>query len=267
MNYQGTSLGGRSNIEWTEVSWNPTTGCNKVSDGCKYCYAENWANMQKKRGIQQYKEGFSFTLAPNRIFEPLKWKESKTVFVNSMSDIFHEKMPLDYLKKIFKVMNDSPQHIYQILTKRSERLNQLPHFLTWSENIWLGVSVEKKKFICRITDLKASPAKVKFISFELLLEDIGEVSLKGIDWIIVGGDSGAKARPLNEIWVVSLKNICIKQNTPFFFKQWGKREFNPDQNDPTWSKIHPFYSRGGCFLKGKLHRQLPEKRYGITSKY
>lgn len=260
-------MAGKSNIEWTEVTWNPTTGCNKISDGCKYCYAENWANMQQKRGIKQYKGGFSFTLASDRIFEPLKWKNSKTVFVNSMSDLFHENMPLDYLKKIFEVMNDSPQHTFQILTKRVEQLNQIAKFLTWTNNIWLGVSVERKIFINRIKILKLSPAKVKFVSFEPLLEDIGKVNLKGIDWVIVGGESGSKARSVNENWILDLKNICIQQHVPFFFKQWGKREFNPDQSDPTLNKKHPLHSKGGCLLKGELYRQLPKKNYGITSKY
>lgn len=221
--------------------------------------------MQQKRGIVQYKEGFTFKLAPERIFAPLKWREKKIVFVNSMSDLFHENMPLDYLKQVFKVMNDSPLHIYQILTKRTENLAQLWDFVPWTDNIWLGVSVESKAYLNRIRILKASPAKVKFISFEPLLEDIGKVDLGGISWVIVGGESGAKARYVNERWVINLKDICVRQNIPFFFKQWGKRESNPDQHDPTLNKEHPLHSRGGCFLNGKLSRQLPMRYYGTTN--
>ncbi len=247
----------RSNIEWTEVTWNPTTGCTKVSAGCKNCYAERWAIMQHERGIKQYRNGFNLTIAPERLKDPFKWKKNLIVFVNSMSDLFHEKVEDNYIKEIFMVMNNTPQHTYQILTKRIERVKELSHHLYWSDNIWLGVSVENNDFVERIEELKKTPAKLKFISFEPLLGHINYNDYKDISWVLVGGESGGKARKIEKRWVASIKDNCKQNNVPFFFKQWGKRIFNPDSNDPTISKEHSFFAKGGCMIDNKIYREYP----------
>lgn len=250
-------MAGKSNIEWTEITWNPTIGCTKVSEGCKYCYVEKWAYMQQKRGLMDYKNGFQFQIMEDRINQPYTWKKPKVVFVNSMSDIFHEEISLDYLKRVFHVMNSTPQHIYQLLTKRADRLKRFYSFLEWSENIWIGVSVESNKWTERIDILRQVPAKVKFISFEPLLEEIDNLNLDKIDWVIVGGESGGKARPISVEWVNNIKENCKASTIPFFFKQWGKSLFNPDQTDPTIKKEHQQHSRGGCLINGEIFRELP----------
>ncbi|MDV2493983.1 hypothetical protein CMU02_14800 [Elizabethkingia anophelis] len=247
----------KSNIEWTEITWNPTTGCTKVSNGCKNCYAERWANMQHKRGINQYRNGFELTLATERLNDPLKWKKPQIVFVNSMSDLFHNKVENDYIKKVFSVMNNTPQHTYQILTKRIERVKELADNIFWSDNIWLGVSVENTEFVERIEILKKIPAKIKFISFEPLLGDVKYNDFTDIDWVLVGGESGGKARKVEKEWIKSIIDNCKRQNTAFFFKQWGKRVFNPNQKDPTIDKKHPFYAKGGCMVDDKIYREYP----------
>jgi protein gp37 len=211
----------KSKIEWTEVTWNPTTGCNKVSAGCKNCYAEIFAKRLQAMGNQKYKNGFELTIHPDVLDEPKRWKNSKIVFVNSMSDIFHERIPLNFLKKVFKVMNDTPRHIYQVLTKRSERLEEIANKFEWTENIWMGVSVEDNKVIDRIANLKNTPAKIKFLSLEPLLSSLPNLNLKGIDWVIVGGESGRKARRIEKYWVEDIQLQCEKSNVAFFFKQWG----------------------------------------------
>jgi protein gp37 len=211
----------KSKIEWTEVTWNPTTGCNKVSAGCKNCYAEIFAQRLQAMGNKKYRNGFELTVHPDVLDEPKRWKNSKIVFVNSMSDIFHESIPLNFLKKVFKVMNDTPRHIYQVLTKRSERLEEIANKFEWTENIWMGVSVEDNKVIDRIANLKNTPAKIKFLSLEPLLSSIPNLNLKGIDWVIVGGESGTKSRPVQKEWIIDIKDQCEKANVEFFFKQWG----------------------------------------------
>ncbi|HEY5536817.1 MAG TPA: phage Gp37/Gp68 family protein [Ignavibacteria bacterium] len=211
----------KSKIEWTEVTWNPATGCNKVSAGCKNCYAEIFAQRLQAMGNHKYRNGFDLTIHPDVLDEPKRWKHSKVVFVNSMSDIFHERIPLDFLKKVFKVMNDTPRHIYQVLTKRSERLEELANKFNWTENIWMGVSVEDNRVINRITNLKNTPAKIKFLSLEPLLSSLPNLNLKGIDWVIVGGESGTKSRPVQKEWIIDIKDQCEKANVEFFFKQWG----------------------------------------------
>lgn len=211
----------RSKIEWTEVTWNPTTGCNKVSAGCKNCYAEIFSRRLKAMGSDKYKNGFKLTVHPEVIEEPYSWKKPRKVFVNSMSDLFHEKIQIPFLKKIFKVMNDTPQHIYQVLTKRSERLVELADNFEWTNNIWMGVSVEDEKVVQRIEHLKKTPAKIKFLSVEPLLGPLPNLGLDGIDWVIVGGESGRKSRPVQESWVVDIKDQCEKNGVAFFFKQWG----------------------------------------------
>lgn len=258
----------KSNIEWTEVTWNPSTGCTKISSGCESCYAERWSNMQYKRGIFQYRNRFELTLAPERLKDPLKWKRPRTIFVNSMSDLFHEKVHDSYIEEVFKVMNEMTVHTFQILTKRIERVKYLPSTLKWSNNIWLGVSVEHNDFVHRIYKLKETAAKVKFISFEPLLSEIHFNQYCDIDWVLVGGETGGKARKIEKEWILSIKNNCQQSSTPFFFKQWGKRLFNPDEKDPTLNKWHPSFAKGGCMLDNKIFREYPKKNnYGITNKY
>lgn len=258
----------RSNIEWTEVTWNPTTGCDKVSPGCKYCYAERWANMQLKRGIHQYRNGFNLTLSPERLTQPLTWKSPKLVFVNSMSDLFHDKVPDDYILEVFDIMNKTLTHSYQVLTKRIERVIKLSSQINWTKNIWLGVSVEDNEFSYRIEKLKMIPAQTKFISFEPLLGPIHTKNFNGIDWVLVGGESGGKARRIDKTWINSIKKVCQDLAIPFFFKQWGKREFNPDPSDPTLIKSHPLHAKGGCMIDNEIIRNFPNNtHYGSGNKY
>lgn len=244
-------------IEWTGITWNPTTGCTKISSGCKNCYAERWALMQQKRGIQQYSDGFKLSLAPNRLADPFKWKNPQIVFVNSMSDLFHEDVPDRYILEVFKVMNECSRHKFQVLTKRINRVVKMASELTWTHNIWFGVSVENMTTISRIENLKLIPAAIRFVSFEPLLEKIIDIDYNGIDWVIVGGESGSQARIIDNEWVAIIKNSCKINNIPFFFKQWGKRSFNPDYNDPTLDKKHKYHSKGGCMIDSKIYREIP----------
>jgi len=211
----------KSKIEWTEITWNPATGCNKVSPGCKYCYAEVFAKRLQGMGVNKYKNGFKLTLQPDVLNLPKRWRGNKTVFVNSMSDLFHEKIPFDYISRIFKVMNECPQHTFQVLTKRSERLLELAKKLTWTQNIWMGVSVEYQDYGYRINHLRNTPAKIKFLSLEPLLGPLNNLNLQNIDWVIVGGESGKKARPMKREWVLDIQKQCKANNVAFFFKQWG----------------------------------------------
>ena len=211
----------QSSIEWTEMTWNPTTGCNKVSAGCKYCYAEVMTRRLEAMGIEKYKDGFNVRTHEDALNVPYSWKNSKVVFVNSMSDLFHPEVPLAFIQKVFNVMNNTPQHTYQVLTKRSERLKQVHHLLNWTSNIWMGVSVEDERVKFRIDDLRDINAKIKFLSCEPLIGPLGDMNLKNIDWAIVGGESGRKARPMNELWVWDIKEQCRDQEVAFFFKQWG----------------------------------------------
>jgi protein gp37 len=210
-----------SSIEWTESTWNPVTGCDKISPGCKHCYAERMANRLQKMGMHQYKDGFKLALQPEALKLPHKWKKPRTIFVNSMSDLFHENVPLEYIQKVFEVMNDTPYHTYQILTKRSTRMKQLAPKLKWTKNIWMGVSVENQTFAKRIDDLRLVPTAVRFLSIEPLIGPINTINLEGIDWVIVGGESGPRAREIKEEWVQVLRDICVQHGVPFFFKQWG----------------------------------------------
>lgn len=203
-------------IEWTDKTWNPTTGCNKVSPGCKHCYAE----AITKRFHNNFPNGFAFTLREDRLNEPKRWRAPSMVFVNSMSDLFHEQMPITYLKQIFEVMTACPQHTFQILTKRHERLVELAPLLDWSDNVWMGVSVENQKYVHRVDYLRQVPAKVRFLSCEPLLGPL-DLDLTGIHWVITGGESGPKHRPIDEDWVRSIKNQCETAGVAFFHKQWG----------------------------------------------
>ena len=210
-----------SHIEWTEVTWNPVTGCDKVSQGCKNCYAERMAKRLKAMGSPRYQRGFKLTLHPDLVDLPRQWKKSRIVFVNSMSDLFHKDVPLEFIQSVFKTMNETPQHTYQILTKRSERLKQLSSKLTWTANIWMGVSVEDESVTNRIDDLRGVPAVTRFLSLEPLIGPLEKLKLKDIHWVIVGGESGPKSRLMKEEWVQSIKRQCLKNDVAFFFKQWG----------------------------------------------
>ncbi len=210
-----------SNIEWTQATWNPVTGCNKISAGCKNCYAERMAKRLQLMGQNNYRNGFKVTLQPQMLELPLKWKSSKLVFVNSMSDLFHKDVPFEFIKRVFDVMGKASWHQFQVLTKRSDRLLKLSPSLTWTDNIWMGVSVESSDVKFRIEDLKKTGAKTKFLSIEPLLGPISHMNLKKIDWVIVGGESGPGAREMKKEWVTDIKNICVDSKVPFFFKQWG----------------------------------------------
>jgi len=211
----------KSKIEWTEITWNPVTGCAKISPACKNCYAEKFACRLQKMGNPRYKKGFSLTLHHDLLEAPLKWKKPRLIFVNSMSDLFHEDVPFDFIKKVFEVMEKASQHTFQILTKRSSRLLEISQSLNWPENVWQGVSIENQDYLYRANNLIQIPAKVRFISFEPLIGPIENIILDKIHWVIVGGESGPGARPLKADWVRSILKYCKNQRTPFFFKQWG----------------------------------------------
>ncbi len=228
-------------IEWTESTWNPVTGCSKISSGCLNCYAERMAKRLQAMGVPSYSKGFSVALHEEALELPLRWRKPRTIFVNSMSDLFHESVPDSFINQVFSAMNKTRQHRYQILTKRSERLKRLAPFLPWVEQIWMGVTVEEDKYIHRVDDLREIPASIKFVSLEPLLGPIPSLSLEGIDWIIVGGESGPRARPLNEDWVLEIKEKCQKANVPFFFKQWGGVN----------------KKKAGRFLEGRVWDQMP----------
>lgn len=210
-----------SKIEWTECTWNPVTGCTKISTGCLNCYAERMARRLQAMGQPNYRNGFRLTLHPHMLEMPLHWRRPRMIFVNSMSDLFHEDVPLDFILKVFDVMQRTPQHHFQILTKRSERLAQLSPNLPWPENVWMGVTVENNDCTFRIDHLRRTNATVKFISFEPLLGPVHNISLRNIDWVIVGGESGPGARPMLHEWVTDLRDQCVAEAIPFFFKQWG----------------------------------------------
>ncbi|MEK4479579.1 phage Gp37/Gp68 family protein [Paenibacillus sp. FSL R5-0876] len=214
-------MAGSSHIEWTEATWNPVTGCSKVSEGCKNCYALTMAKRLKAMENPRYVNGFDVTLHHDLIEMPLRWKKPKKIFVNSMSDMFHENIPLDFIKEVFKVMNEAHWHTFQILTKRSQRLLDVSAELKWTDNIWQGVSVENNRVTDRIDHLRQTPAKVKFLSCEPLLGSLPNLNLDGIHWVIVGGESGARARPMKEEWVYEIRDQCVEQKVAFFFKQWG----------------------------------------------
>jgi protein gp37 len=231
-----------SEIEWTQSTWNPVTGCSEISAGCANCYAKRMALRLKAMGMAAYRNGFNVTCHPNLLELPLRWRKPQLVFVNSMSDLYHSKVPQNFICRIFEIMNRT-QHRYQILTKRAERLVKLSPTLNWTGNIWAGVTVEAAEYKYRIDLLRQSGAAVKFLSLEPLLDDIGDLDLTDIDWVIVGGESGPGARPIEADWVRNVRQQCIEQAVPFFFKQWGG--FNKKKN--------------GRMLDGKIWNQIPEK--------
>jgi protein gp37 len=214
-------MASNSHIEWTDATWNPVTGCTKISPGCKHCYAERLAKRLKAMGQANYRNGFEVTLQPQMLELPLHWRLPKRIFVNSMSDLFHERVPDAYIKQVFDVMVRAHWHQYQVLTKRSERIFQLSQQLQWASQIWMGVSVESEKYADRIDDLRKTGAQVKFLSLEPLLGPLRNLNLSGIDWVIVGGESGPGARSMNPDWVSDIRDQCLRGGVAFFFKQWG----------------------------------------------
>ena len=207
-------------IEWTEATWNPVTGCTKISEGCRNCYAEKMAKRLQAMGVKRYRNGFQLTLHPDLIDVPLQWKKPRKIFVNSMSDLFHSEVPDEFILKVFETMNRAPQHIFQVLTKRPERVAAMAHQLNWSSNIWMGTSVESMRVVERVDHLRKVPARIRFLSCEPLLGPL-QLNLDGIHWVIVGGESGPGARPLDGEWVRGIRDQCIRKGVAFFFKQWG----------------------------------------------
>lgn len=235
----------QSKIEWTGSTWNPITGCSKHSDGCKNCYAEKMAIRLKNMGLKKYSNAFNLTLHPSNIKDPLEIKKPQTIFVCSMSDIFHKDVPDEFILKLFKVMNQAHWHTFQVLTKRAERISDLSNQINWTKNIWLGTTVENDTVTHRIEHLRNSGAYIKFLSIEPLLGPIPNMNLKGIDWVIVGGESGTNARPIQEDWVMDIKTQCELTKTAFFFKQWGGKN----------------KKKAGRLLAGKLYDEMPQKAY------
>jgi len=229
-----------SDIEWTESTWNPVTGCNKISPGCKHCYAERMAERLQAMGQPNYRNGFALTLQPQMLDLPLRWKRPQTIFVNSMSDLFHKDVPREYIWRVFDVMRRAHWHRFQVLTKRADRVAVLDRDLDWPENVWMGVSVENTKYIDRIDDLRKTRARVKFLSLEPLLGSLHDLDLRDIDWVIVGGESGPGARPMDAAWVTDIRDQCSHANVAFFFKQWGgtnKKRTGRVLDGRTWDEM------------------------------
>lgn len=229
-----------SSIEWTQNSWNPVTGCTKVSPGCEHCYAERMSKRLRAMGLSQYRNGFRVTLQPDALETPLKWKKPRTIFVNSMSDLFHEDVPPSYVRQVFDIMERASQHQFQVLTKRPEIALEQSNNLPWPDNVWLGTSVENDFYKHRITTLRQIPATIRFLSIEPLLAPISRLPLSGIHWVIVGGESGPGARPMDPAWVRRIRDRCIAQSVPFFFKQWGgvnKKRTGRELDRRTWDEM------------------------------
>jgi protein gp37 len=230
----------QSTIEWTESTWNPLTGCTKISPGCKFCYAERMSARLKAMGQHNYRNGFALTLHPHMLDAPLHWKKPQRIFVNSMSDLFQDKVPTAFIKSVFATMREASWHQFQVLTKRSGRLLKVSGQLDWPENVWMGVSVENEKYQHRIDDLRQTNAAVKFLSLEPLLGPLPKLNLCGIDWVIVGGESGPGARPMQPQWVTAIRDQCSRKNVAFFFKQWGgvqKKRTGRSLEGRTWDEM------------------------------
>jgi len=230
----------KSRIEWTESTWNPLTGCTKVSPGCKNCYAERMAKRLQAMGQPNYANGFRLSLHPQALRLPLEWKKPQMIFVNSMSDLFHKDVPIGFILEVFQVMREASWHIFQILTKRSERLAEESPLILWPENVWMGASVESQDYVGRIDHLRHTGANTKFISFEPLLGPIAHLDLRGIHWAIVGGESGPRARPVKQDWILQLRDECVQSGVPFFFKQWGgvrKKLAGRELEGRTWDEL------------------------------
>ena len=231
----------RSRIEWTDVTWNPVTGCTKISPGCKFCYAERMAGRLHAMGQHRYRNGFRSTLQADLLEVPLRWSTPRVIFVNSMSDLLHDDVPDDYIKAVFDTIKRADHHVFQVLTKRSGRLRQLAPQLEWPRNLWMGVSVENQDYVHRVRDLQRVPARVRFLSMEPLLGPVKRLPLAGIDWVIVGGESGPGARPMQPVWARTIRDRCQEREVPFFFKQWGG----------VWKK------RAGRVLDGRTWDECP----------
>jgi protein gp37 len=236
-------MAAKSHIEWTQMTWNPVTGCDKVSQGCKFCYAERMAKRLQAMGNGRYQNGFDVTLHEDLVTKPLSWARPQIVFVNSMSDLFHEAVPLEFIQRVFETMLRCPQHTFQILTKRSDRLREVSPLLPWPSNVWMGVSVENEDVLVRVHHLRVVPAQVRFLSCEPLIGPLESLPLDGIDWVIVGGESGPGARPMEKQWVESILDQCRRHNVAFFFKQWGGV-----RKDLT-----------GRALNGKFYDEMPDR--------
>jgi protein gp37 len=236
----------QSAIEWTQSTWNPVTGCDKVSPGCKFCYAEVMARRLHGMGQPNYRNGFRLTLQPHMLERPLQWRKPQLVFVNSMSDLFHDDVPSSFIERVFDVMRRASWHTFQVLTKRAARLEELGARLIWPENVWMGVSVERDDYVFRIEHLRRTQARVKFLSLEPLLGPLERLDLDGIHWVIVGGESGARARPMREPWVLDILERCTAAGVPFFFKQWGgrnKKQAGRTLSGQTWDDMPGSLSR------------------------
>lgn len=229
-----------SYIEWTDSTWNPVTGCTKISTGCKNCYAERLAKRLYAMGNPRYKNTFDVTLHNDLIEKPLDWKKPRMIFVNSMSDLFHKDVSIRFIKDVFEVMKKADHHIFQVLTKRSKRLTELAPHLPWPNNVWIGVSVENEQTVSRIDDLRMIPSKIRFLSVEPLLGPINSMNLDGIHWVVVGGESGPNSRPLQKEWVRTIRDTCNKNGTSFFFKQWGgtnKKKTGRELDGKYWNEM------------------------------
>jgi len=241
-------MASKSSIEWTETTWNPVTGCTKMSTGCKNCYAEKMAYRLQAMGQKNYRDGFKVSEHPHMLEAPLSWKKPRVVFVNSMSDLFHKDVSVDFIQSVFDVMRRASWHTFQVLTKRSGRLKQLNAKISWPANVWMGVSVENDRHLNRIDDLRETDANVKYLSLEPLLGPIDRLNLRGIHWVIVGGESGPGARPMRREWVDHIRAQCVIDDVPFFFKQWGG--FNKKRN--------------GRLLDGRVWDEMPRTSVGAT---
>ena len=233
-------MSANSTIEWTETTWNPVTGCTKISHGCKFCYAERMSKRLRAMGVDKYRHGFTTTAHPSVLEHPLKWREPRLVFVNSMSDLFHESVPTTFIQSVFETMNKVPQHTFQVLTKRPPRVAQLDGKLNWTPNIWLGTSIESEDWLGRLEPLKQTGAQIKFLSLEPLLGPLPGIQLEGIDWVIVGGESGPGSRPMHPDWVREIRDNCREHGVPFFFKQWGgvfKKRTGRILDKRTWDEM------------------------------
>lgn len=229
-----------SAIEWTETTWNPVTGCSKVSPGCRHCYAERMAKRLHAMGQPNYRNGFDVTLQPHMLELPKKWRRPQTIFVNSMSDLFHDAIPDSYIARVFDVMRTASWHRFQVLTKRGQRLRDLGARIGWPDNVWMGVSVESERYLPRIADLRSTGAKVKFLSLEPLLGSLPSLDLTSIDWVIVGGESGPRARPIDDTWVREIRDRCLTAGVSFFFKQWGgknRKRAGRSLDGRTWDEM------------------------------
>jgi protein gp37 len=231
-----------TSIEWTEATWNPLTGCTKISPGCQHCYAERMAKRLQGMGQANYVNGFKLTLHEHMLDVPLRWRKPRHIFVNSMSDLFHKDVPEEFIQRAFDVMRRASWHTFQVLTKRSERLAKLSPRIDWPDNVWMGVSVERADYTFRIDHLRQTTAKVRFLSLEPLLGPLPDLDLEGVDWVIVGGESGPGARPMQEQWVQDIRDQCVEADVPFFFKQWGG----------------VYKSRSGRTLEGRTWDQMPQ---------